>query len=442
MIGKVPKAGRGFRGLINYLLYGDQGRELATMLARSNLASDKRVAWCEMRNMLLKDPDKAPNLMRATALKSKRVKSPVYHYVISWHPDEAPSDDFMRQVADATCADLGLTDFQMLYVAHRDTDHHHVHIVVNRVHPETGVAWNRRQDWVRIEQSLRRQSESMGLDIIPGRHSDSEQFKQTPMRTTDGELRQRRKQPSEAPTRQWSKDTIKERRTALADVIEKSSSWSQLSRALDAMGYQLVRKGQGLVISDGGAAMKLSDVGKNVRIRFLEERFQQAFDEYDLLTTEPDLVGGSVATPITTPAEPQPQVEVPPPTKRPQQPTPAADPAAAADRVRMSEKFETLRTAKDTADFAQALQRMGLASEQSVKNARAEVVKAAEDLNTEKSVLDQLIHDLTIPGTRRPLPKSPEPEKHPPTRTHSKTQVQNKTSASRRKHRRRHTPEP
>lgn len=149
MIGKVPKAGSGFRGLINYLLHGERKDQPAGMPAPSQDHDASRVAWVELRNMLLSDPDQAPKLMRATALKSRRVKSPVYHYVISWHPSEAPSDDFMRIVADTTCKDLGLDDYQMLYVAHRDTDHHHVHIVVNRVHPETGTAWNRRQDWVR-----------------------------------------------------------------------------------------------------------------------------------------------------------------------------------------------------------------------------------------------------------------------------------------------------
>jgi len=438
MIGKVPKAGRGFRGLINYLLYGDQSRELATMLARSNLASDKRVAWCEMRNVLLKDPDMVPNLMRATAMKSKRVKSPVYHYVISWHPDEAPSDDFMKQVADVTCGDLGLSEHQMIYVAHRDTDHHHVHIVVNRVHPETGVAWNRRQDWVRIEQSLRRQSEALGLDIVPGRHTDPEQFKTAPIRMNDGDRRQRQKRPSEAPTRQWSKDTIKERRAAIAEVVEKSSSWGQLSRALDAMGYQLMRKGQGLVVSDGEAAMKLSDVGKQVRIRFLEERFGQAFDEHATLSAEPDLVGGTTAAPVASPPPVQAKVVDPrSPQKPPQHRPKDRNPKEEAKRRRLAEKFDTLADAKGAADITEALATLGLASKQDVTRSRSDIAKAAEELNQEKSVIDQLTANIKIPGTATRAPVNPPDESVDAAKHHKTTPPKTEEPRPRQRRRRR-----
>jgi len=134
----------------------------------------RRVAFVTARNLLTDDPHAAAQLMRATAALSLRCKAPAYHFLVSWHRHEAPSAEAMRAVADATCADLGLEEHQRLYVAHDDTEHRHVHVVVNRVHPDTGRAWNRRQDFVRIERSLANQSEAMALAVVPGRHNGSD----------------------------------------------------------------------------------------------------------------------------------------------------------------------------------------------------------------------------------------------------------------------------
>ncbi|MGD9803436.1 MAG: relaxase/mobilization nuclease domain-containing protein [Hyphomicrobiaceae bacterium] len=411
MIGKVPKAGQGFRGLVNYLLNGDKDQQHAAREAGSSGLPASRVAWSAMRNMLITDPNLAPGLMRATAHKSKRVKSPVYHYVISWHPDEAPTDDFMQQVCDVTCDDLGLQDYQRLYIAHRDTDHHHVHIVVNRVHPETGTAWNRRQDWVRIEQSLRRQSENMGLEIVPGRHTDGQQFRNVGKRPSDGALRRKAMKPSGVPERSWTKEMIRERREALSRTIDACSSWSQLDRALSVMGYRLHRKGQGLVIADAGGTMKLSDVGKTIRLKALEARFGQTFDQHETLAQMMDdqARGASVAAPVSLTAPP------PPPSPAPRdtpmtagalhRAPPLSPPSADPDRERTAEKYTVLAGAKDKADLAEALRALGLASVDNVRSARAEVVKAMEDVEKEKSVLDQLISDLAIPGAGGNAPK-------------------------------------
>ncbi len=66
MIGKVPRPGRGFRGLVGYLLHGERRQKVSG-----------RVAWTATRNLLLDDPERAPELMRITARKSVRVAKPV-----------------------------------------------------------------------------------------------------------------------------------------------------------------------------------------------------------------------------------------------------------------------------------------------------------------------------------------------------------------------------
>lgn len=271
MIGKVPRAGRGFRGLVNYLLRGEKG-------TRDN---PSRVAWTDVRNLASDEPELAPRLMRATAAMNRRCQAPAYHFVISWRHDERPTDDIMRQVADATCADIGLEDFQRLYVAHADTRHHHLHVVVNRVHPETALAWNRRQDWVRIEQSLADQTRSMGMEHVPGRHNDPEAFgARGRRRDGEGKYRLRQRQREDELLRPWSEEKIAVEREGLAKMFEAAQTWENIDQELAKRDLLLVRKGQGLVIAGADGSMKVSALGKGFGAKRLEEGFGESRAAY------------------------------------------------------------------------------------------------------------------------------------------------------------------
>ena len=269
MIGKVPAQGKSFRGLIAYLMKG-----------KKKEPTPERVAWTATHNLLVEDPKKAATLMRLTAQKSKRVKTPVYHYVISWRHDENPTDDFMREVADVTSRDLGLEEHQLLFVAHKDTDHHHVHIVANRVHPETGLAWKNSHDFRRIECSLRRQAEAYGMEFVPGRHNEPERFRGRSRGVTNGEW-QRNRHLGLRELPRWDEATRSRHRKLLQEIFAKAGSWEQLEAELDKRGLFLDSKGQGLVIGNESGVMKLSDVGRELRVAALEERFGKAFKAHE-----------------------------------------------------------------------------------------------------------------------------------------------------------------
>jgi len=70
---------------------------------------------------------------------------PVWHGVVNFDPSERPTDEEMKLAASDLLAAIGLDlkdGFETFMVAHRDTNHHHVHIIVNLIHPETGLAEN------------------------------------------------------------------------------------------------------------------------------------------------------------------------------------------------------------------------------------------------------------------------------------------------------------
>lgn len=270
MIGKIPKTGRGFRGTFNYLVAGK----------RDEQQTDK-LAWMETRNLFVNDPDKIPSMMRATASQSKRCQKPVYHMIISWRPDEAPTDPIMMQVADCALMDMGLHEHQAVLAAHRDTDHRHLHIVVNRVHPETGKAWHTGKDWERLERSIARQALELGMVKVDGRHNTPEKMVREAKRARDGEYQMATRKQNAMPLDRWSVQEIKSRRAQLSPLFEQARSWDHLARQLEAEGLSLMAKGQGLVVSDRMGAMKLSDLGKDIRLKSLETLYRESFTDFD-----------------------------------------------------------------------------------------------------------------------------------------------------------------
>lgn len=85
--------------------------------------------------------------MTAVARRAPKTKKPVYHFQISFEPSESPEPDEVQHVVSRVLAELGVTDQQWVAAVHYDTDHIHVHVVLNRVSPSTLTALSIRYDW-------------------------------------------------------------------------------------------------------------------------------------------------------------------------------------------------------------------------------------------------------------------------------------------------------
>ena len=156
------KKGSSFRGAMLYYLHDKrQEGELLRL-------SEERVAWTATRNCAANDPELAFHEMSATAWDAERLKAdagerlsghplekPVMTISLSWHPSERPSREEMEKAADSYLRFMGFDEHQAVYAAHKDTEHPHLHIILNRVHPETGnvlddaFSKNRSQMWAR-----------------------------------------------------------------------------------------------------------------------------------------------------------------------------------------------------------------------------------------------------------------------------------------------------
>jgi Relaxase/Mobilisation nuclease domain len=250
-------SGKKFGGLARYLVVGRSGVEV------------DRVDWATSRNLPTDDPELAARLMEATAHQSLRVQKPVYHVSLSFDPTDRVQRQQVEQVADRLLRALELQEHQAVLVAHRDREHTHVHIVVNRVHPDTGLAWERWQDRPRIEKELRTMERELGLRQVPGRL-----YREIGIEPPERSLRT----PGEHRTLTRADGPLfSDRVRELAPELRAAQSWSELEERLQTHGLRLEPKGQGLVITDGTDHVKASRVARDLSLNRLEQRFETPY---------------------------------------------------------------------------------------------------------------------------------------------------------------------
>ncbi|MEZ0081477.1 hypothetical protein ABIF72_003951 [Bradyrhizobium japonicum] len=151
MVPKVAGRGRSFLGAGAYYLHDKKAE------------TSERVAFAETINLPTNDPEKAIRMMAYTAMHQDEIKAraggstrgrkltePVYSYSLSWAPGEQPTREEMVAAAKETLKVLGLEKNETLLVCHNDEPHPHIHVIVNRVNPETGIAAPLKMDHLKL----------------------------------------------------------------------------------------------------------------------------------------------------------------------------------------------------------------------------------------------------------------------------------------------------
>ena len=147
MVVKMSSPGRSFGGVADYCLHDPRMPGEA-----HHPESAERVEWTETRNLATSEGERAGRIMAATAEASpelkrlaggaatgRKLEKPVCHYSLSWAKDEKPERQEMRRAAQESLKALGMERHQALVVSHRDGQPH-VHVIANRVDPESGKA--------------------------------------------------------------------------------------------------------------------------------------------------------------------------------------------------------------------------------------------------------------------------------------------------------------
>ena len=222
--------------------------------------------------------------MIALAQDAVRSKDPIHHWVLSWRPNERPSVDQVREAVKMFVGHCGLTGHQVIWGLHDDTKNLHVHIAVNRVHPDTlkvieinkGFQLNaahqaiaiieKKQGWKSVENA-RYQTNDNGelLADSKTKRPAVNKAKDKPLEPTGPA------QDMEIQTGQKSAQRIGIENAA--PIIAKATSWKDLHAQMAAAGLEYRREGSGAKVYVGDIGVKASDIDRKASFGNLQKRF-------------------------------------------------------------------------------------------------------------------------------------------------------------------------
>lgn len=269
MLAQIEKPHNDFFRLAEYLIHGDE-----------RPTSPDRVAWVFGHNLPTDDPVLAAKLMTATADLSKRCRNACYHTMVAWHPEESPSPEIMQEIARRTLVLAGLGEHQALVMGHGDKPHRHLHMMINRVHPETGRAWSTSHDYRRFDQIMRQLSEDYGLRYVPPHTFHPETTDEMP-KGPDSNATYAARRGASTDRPQWPRSLSRAYGRLVSEHIDAATSWDDLEHLFAEDCFTLEWKGNGakagLVVGDGSAYSKLSALGLTASAKSLERRFGRKF---------------------------------------------------------------------------------------------------------------------------------------------------------------------
>lgn len=262
-----------FGKLADYLEYGRGANRVED--------PSERVAWTKGRGLIGQGGQAIALEMRDATALNDRVEEPVYHMVLSWKsgrgggPPDRPAKKAMLAAAEKVLKRIGLAEHQAWIVAHKDTEASHLHIMVNRVHPETGKAWSRWRDVPRIREVLNEIEREQGWSRPP----QAEELARRGWAS-----RQRRPFWEQAHTG-GPPSFRASAGLAMEEHFVRAESWSETRAGLQAWGLRLEPRRSGLVIAGRDAFgkerhAKLSSLGEGLSKGSLEIRYGQTYEAH------------------------------------------------------------------------------------------------------------------------------------------------------------------
>ncbi|MFZ1865374.1 MAG: TraI/MobA(P) family conjugative relaxase [Polyangiales bacterium] len=238
--------------LVPYMLRG-KGEERCTWYMAGNLPGLERQ----------EDAGLAVEVMELLQEGNTRAKgSKTYHLVISFHPeDRRLTVPELEDVVRRTLQAAGLAQHQYIAVRHSDQEHEHLHVAVNKIHPETLKIHHPYQAIPAYQALASLLEQELGLHRVDRTRGRSQRH-----RTRDFEAHQGLESFSS-----WARRTIGE-----VAELDRIASWPALHGELQRFGVRLMPRGNGPAIVHAtrpNLACKASSLGRDWSKARLCERY-------------------------------------------------------------------------------------------------------------------------------------------------------------------------
>jgi len=263
--------------LVDYIFssHDDQGKEKLAHSGTLNFLTTTRAAQ--------------KNEMIALAEESIQSKMPVTHWVLSWKDGEQPTPEKVDFAVRYFLQLMEWKEHQAFYAVHKNTDNLHVHIVVNRVHPETLKVHrpNRGFDIDRAHLVIAK------LERIQGWASE-ENGVYEPSQAGNFLSLSKRDYPKLCPVAESLENATGEKsaqriaRERGLSLIKEAASWRELHEGLAKVGLRFEKKGSGALVWVGDVAVKASSVDRAFSLPRMVKRLGE-FEEGDYPKERPRL---------------------------------------------------------------------------------------------------------------------------------------------------------
>ena len=180
-----------------------------------------------------------------------------YHLLISFAPGEQPSADVMRDIEDRMCAAVGFGEHQRISAVHHDTDNLHIHIAINKIHPEKHT----------IHEPYRAYQTMGDMAAVLEREHGLQVTNHT------GKKRGGENRADDMEQHAGIESLLGWIKKECATELAQAQTWTELHAVMRSNGLELQERGNGLVITDGrGIGVKASSVSRNLSKPSLEKR--------------------------------------------------------------------------------------------------------------------------------------------------------------------------
>jgi len=217
--------------------------------------------------------------MSARCTESRHIPD---HWVLSWQPDETPTEAQFHEAAVLFTKELGLEGHHVIYAAHGNTQNLHLHLCISRVHPETGKI-------IEVNKGFDRIAAMRAICIIEHRQGwKQEQNPYFEMTINGPQRRENHVQGLSEKASLYEAKTgnlsLERRVKALAPLVASATSWQDLhiKLAQHGMTYEKRRGGAIIKASDGSGFVKASKCAREASLAALEKRFG-AFEKAKLV---------------------------------------------------------------------------------------------------------------------------------------------------------------
>ena len=187
------------------------------------------------------------------ALNTRTNNDKTYHLIVSFRAGEKPAAAELRIIEASLCEAIGLGDHQRLSVLHEETGNPHLHIAINKIHPETLRAVEPYYDHRALATSCEELERRFGL--ARDNHRPREGGRKPPARARD-----MRAHAGRETFAAWTG----RRAAQIREAVLGATTWGETHRALARFDLALHPRGAGLVIASRtiDATLKASAIGR------------------------------------------------------------------------------------------------------------------------------------------------------------------------------------